>query len=99
MKKMVAVIASSVLIGSLAVAAGKRADKTEYENAQGGKEVHEIDTIKNPITGTTTTTETYKNTMEGQHGKSKIEIEDKTKRTRGGKVTKETDIEAKSVSE
>lgn len=100
MNKMISIIAGSVLVGSLAVAAGKRADKTQGDHAAhgNGKEVHEVDTTKNPITGSTTTTETYKNQMDSKTGKANIEVKDKTKQTKDGKVSKETDIEAESTS-
>lgn len=97
MKKMITIIASTVLAGSLAFAASKRSDKAQQGSMSDGTETHEVDTSKNPITGTTTTTETYEKSTEGQHGKTSVEVTDKTKQKKDGQVSKETDIEADST--
>ena len=58
-----------------------------------------VDHSKNPITGTETTTKTTKVKKKGDHGKSDVEIKEKTKVMKDGKVEHSKEVEADSKSE
>ena len=87
MKKMLLVAA--LLVGSVAVAADAehKVDATK-------------DTSKNPMTGTTTTTETYTEKAHDKMGKADVKVTKKTKVKKDGSTSQsvktESDTEAKT---
>ena len=58
-----------------------------------------VDHSKNPITGTQTTTKTTKVKNKGDHAKSDMEIKEKTKVMKNGKVEHSKEVDASSSSE
>jgi len=80
MKKSFAVVSSVLLAASLSFAAGQRKDKAKPE----GQTESEVETSRNPVTGTQTTTETY----EHKSGRQSVEAEQKTKMKKDGQVSK-----------
>ncbi len=88
MKRTAMLIAALLMVGSLAHAA-------DAEN----KNEATVDTSKNPITGTVTTTKKSKKHMKGTHGDAKMDVTEKTKVHTNGKVDKSTEVDASSTQE
>jgi hypothetical protein len=88
MKKMLTIIAGMLFVGSMALAA-------DAENTDSAK----VDTSKNPITGTKTTTVKRKKKMKDESGTSHdVSVKEKTKEMKDGTVKKSTDVDADSTS-
>lgn len=88
MTRTLMVLAAALMVGSLAHAA-------DAEN----KAEATTDVSKNPITGTVTTTKKSSHKMKGAHGEGKVEVTEKTKVHKDGKVEKSADVSAKSSEE
>lgn len=86
--RTIALIAAAIFTGSLAMAA-------DVEN----KNDTTKDTSKNPITGTVTETTKHKKKMKGAHGKSEVEVTEKKKIHKDGKVETTTEVESKKETE
>lgn len=86
MKKLTAMAASLLFIGSMALA-----EDTKH-NVE-----HTTDTSKNPITGTETTTDKYTKEVKTAHGtKEKVNVKKKTKKYKDGSMKQSTETESES---
>ncbi len=88
MKRTMLVLAAALMVGSLAHAA-------DAEN----KAEATTDTSKNPITGTVTTTKKHSHKIKGANGDGKVEVTEKTKVHKDGKVEKSATVDAKSTEQ
>lgn len=82
MKKVMMIIASTVLASSLALAADEES-----------KQEVKVDHSKNPITGTETTTKTTKKKMKSPHAEAEMTKKEKTKTYKDGTKKTTTDTE------
>lgn len=88
MKKIALTAVSALLAGSVSMAA-------DTENS----EKSTVDTSKNPITGTQTTTKKYKKKQKGKNGSGQdVEVTEKTKVKTDGTVQQNIDVEADTTS-
>jgi hypothetical protein len=87
MKKLAIAMIGSMLAGSIAMAA----DAEDSHKAT-------VDTSKNPITGTQTTTKKWKKKSHDKHGTGMdAEVTEKTKVKTDGTVEKKTDVQTEST--
>lgn len=86
--KLALVIATALVSGSLAMAA-------DAEN----KSETTVDTSKNPITGTVTKKTKHKKKVKGEHGSANVEVTEKTKTHKDGKVEHSTEVDSKTKTE
>jgi hypothetical protein len=87
MKKMIALLAGVLFVGSLALA-------VDAEN----NETNKMDVSKNPITGTKTITKKHKKKIKDQNGESAdVSVTDKTKVMKDGTVKTSKDVDANAT--
>lgn len=83
----------SLFVGSMMVASFASAADTEHVESD------KTDHSKNPITGTETTTHKYKKTIKDEHGQeAKVDVKEKIKKSKDGKVKKSVEVEGESTS-
>lgn len=87
MKKMIALLAGVLFVGSLALAADAEHNET-----------NKMDVSKNPITGTKTITKKHKKKIKDQNGESAdVSVTDKTKVMKDGTVKTSKDVDANAT--
>ncbi len=86
MKRVMTLALGALFVGSMAMAADNEA-----------KESQTTDTFKNPITGTQTVTNKYAKKMKTRNGENhQVDVVEKTKIKKNGKVEKEVEVEAEA---